>query len=103
MFTNALRIQLRLRVPTVARVVLPASRSISSLVAYRTPVPKNVSLPASRFFTTSQVVPNEYKENDSIAGPNATIFVANIPWGSTEGDLAELFGEFGEVLGVRLR
>jgi hypothetical protein len=61
MFANALRTQSRLRVLTAthALAALPATRSISSLVAFRTAVLKNVSLSASRSFTTSQVARNE--------------------------------------------
>ena len=59
MFSNALRTHSRLRVLTATRIALPATRSITSLVAFRTAVPKNVSLSVSRSFTTSQVAREE--------------------------------------------
>jgi nucleolin len=99
MFANALRTHARLQVLTATRVALPATRSISSLVAFRTAVPKNVSLVVLRSFTTSQVARNDF-ERDSRA--SSTIFVANIPWSATEEDISEVFGEFGKVLNVRL-
>ena len=102
MFTNALRTHSRLRVLTAARVPLSATRSFSSLVAFRTAVPKNVSLSVSRLFTTSQVSRNEYEDGPK-SPPNNTIFVANIPWSTSEDDLAQLFSEFGQVQSVRLR
>lgn len=103
MFTNAFRTQLRLRVLTAARVALPATRDISSLVAFRTAVPKNVSLSVPRLFTTSQVARFESENNAPKIPPNNTLFVANMPWSTTEQDLSELFAEFGEVIGVRIR
>ena len=103
MFTNALRTHSRLRALTVARVALPATRSISSLVAFRTAVPKNVSLSESRSFTTSQVARNEFDDYAAKAAANTTIFVANIPWSASEDDLAQAFAEFGEVQSVRMR
>jgi len=99
MFTNALRAQSRLRVLTAARVALPVTRSISSLVAFRTAVPKNVSPSVSRLFTTSRVAPYD---NSPKAPPGPTIFVAKIPWNTTEQDLTQVFSEFGEVTAVRL-
>ncbi|KAF8809824.1 RNA-binding domain-containing protein [Phlegmacium glaucopus] len=100
-FANALRTQSRLRVLTAARVALPATRSISSLVAFRTAAPKNVSLSASRLFTTSQVA--RYESDGAPRNPpSSTIFVANIPWSATEQELSEVFTEFGEVLAVRI-
>ena len=60
MFANALRTHTRLRVLTATRITtLPATRNITSLVAFRTAVPKNVSLSASRSFTTSQIAREE--------------------------------------------
>jgi hypothetical protein len=64
MFANAVRThstqsRLQVRVLTATHAALPATRSISSLVAFRTAVPKNVSLSVSRSFTTSQVARNE--------------------------------------------
>lgn len=103
MFANALRTQSRIRVLTAARVALPATRSISSLVAFRTAVPKNVSLSASRLFTTSQVAHYDSEHNASRNPPSTTVFVANIPWNTTEEDLKEVFTEFGDVLAVRIR
>lgn len=104
MFTNALRTPLRLRVPTVARVALPATRSISSLVAFRTAVvPKNVSLSVSRLFTTSQVAHYLPEGNTAKSPISSTIFVANIPWEAKEEDIRRVFSEFGEVTAVRLR
>jgi hypothetical protein len=103
MFTNALRTHSRLRVLTAARVALPATKSISSLVAFRTAVPKNVSLSVSRSFTTSQVARGY--DDDSSKSPTGsnTIFIANIPWSATEEDLGEIFSEFGKVTSVRIR
>ena len=59
MFTNALRTHSRLRVLTSTRIALPATRGITSLVAFRTAVSKNVSLSVSRSFTTTQVAREE--------------------------------------------
>ena len=59
MFANALRTHSRLRVLSATRIALPATRSITSLVAFRTAVPKKVSLSVPRSFTTSQVARNE--------------------------------------------
>lgn len=101
MFANALRTHSRLRVLTATRVALPATRSISSLVAFRTAVPKNVSLSVSRSFTTSQVARNDYGDRTSTTAGN-TIFIANIPWSATEEELGEIFSEFGQVTSVRI-
>ena len=101
MFANALRTHARLRVLTATRVALPATRSISSLVAFRTAVPKNVSLSVSRSFTTSQVARDDFEGAPKPA--TNSIFCANIPWSATEEDIAEVFGEFGKVTNVRLR
>ena len=100
-FANALRAHSRLRVLTAARVALPATRSISSLVAFRTAIPKNVSLSVSRSFTTSQVA--RYDDNPPRPPVGPTIFIANIPWNATEEDLSDIFSEFGKILSVRLR
>jgi hypothetical protein len=102
MFANALRTHSRLRVLTATRVALPATRSISSLVAFRTAVPKNVSLSVSRSFTTSQVA-RSYDDDFPKTAISETVFLANIPWSATEEDIKELFSEFGEVISVRLR
>ena len=102
-FANALRTHSRLRVLTATRVALPATRSISSLVAFRTAVPKNVSLAVSRLFTTSQVTCSEYENDTPRPPPTNTVFVANIPWSATEEDIGDVFSEFGEIKSVRLR
>jgi len=101
-FANALRTHSRLRVLTATRVALPATRSISFLVAFRTAVPKNVSFSVSRSFTTSRVARNELENNTSRAAASPTIFVANIPFTVTEEDLTQVFSEFGQVEGVRI-
>ena len=103
MFTNALRVHSRARVLTAARVAFPATRSISSLVAFRTALPKNVSLSVSRSFTTSQVARDGYSRDESKTTISNTIFIANIPWSATEEDLGEVFSEFGKVVSVRIR
>jgi RNA recognition motif. (a.k.a. RRM, RBD, or RNP domain) len=103
MFANALRTHSRLRVLTATRVAFSATRSISSLVAFRTAVPKSVSLAVSRSFTTSQVARNGYEEDSIRNPPSNIIFVANIPWSATEEDLNEVFSEFGQINSVRLR
>ena len=104
MFANALRTHSRVRVLTATRLALPASRSISSLVAFRMAVPKNVSLSVSRSFTTSQLARNDdYGDEASRPMANATIFVANIPWGATEDDLRSAFSEFGLITNIRIR
>ena len=103
MFANALRSHSRLRVLTATRVAIPATRNISSLVAFRTAIPKNVSLAVSRSFTTSQVARNDYGNNMVLNPPSSTVFVANIPWSATEADLTDIFSEFGEVASIRLR
>ena len=59
MLANALRTHSRLRVLTATRITLPATRSITSLVACRTTIPQNVSLSVSRSFTTTQVAREE--------------------------------------------
>ena len=102
-FANALRAHSRLRVLTATRVALPATRSISSLVAFRTAIPKNVSLSVSRSYTTSQVARYEYNDNAPKTPASPTVFVANIPWNATEEDISDIFSEFGKVLSVRLR
>ena len=68
-FANVLRTHSRLRVLTATRVTIPATRSISTLVAFRTALPKNVSVSVSRSFTTSQVVRNELEDGASSAAP----------------------------------
>ena len=111
MFANALRAHSRVQVLTATRVALPASRSISSLVGFRTAVPKNVSTAVSRSFTTSQVACNDYDggavrsfEGSGASSPvSDTIFIANIAWGATEEDISDVFSEFGEVRSVRIR
>ena len=103
MFANALRTHSRVRVLTATRLALPASRSISSLVAFRTAVPKNVSLAVSRLFTTSQAARNDYGDNLITNPPSNIVFVANIPWSATEADLTDVFSEFGQVNNVKLR
>lgn len=102
-FTNALRTQSRLRVMTAARVALPATRSISIQAAFRTAVPKNVSFSVSRLFTTSHVARYESEYSAPKNPPSPTIFVANIPWNTTEEELSEIFTDFGEVRAVRIR
>jgi hypothetical protein len=78
MFANALRAQSRLRVLTATHAALLTTRSISSLVAFRTAVPKNVSLSASRSFTTSQVACNEDASRAAPTDtPSDTVFPAN--------------------------
>jgi hypothetical protein len=101
MFANALRTQSRLRVLTAAHAALPATRSISSLVAFRTVVTKNVSLSASRSFTTSQVACNEDASREP--PPGKTIFAGNLPWNVTEEEIVVVFGEFGEITCIRIR
>jgi RNA recognition motif. (a.k.a. RRM, RBD, or RNP domain) len=59
MFANALRTHSRFRVLTATRVALPATRGITSLVAFRTAAPKDVSLSVSRSFTTTQLAREE--------------------------------------------
>ena len=103
MFANALRTQSRLRVMTAARVALPTTRSISLQVAFRTAVPKNVSFSVSRLFTTSHVARYESEYSAPKNPPSPTIFVANIPWSTTEEELGEIFADFGEVKAVRIR
>jgi hypothetical protein len=77
-FANVLRTQSRLRVLTATHAALPATRSISSLVAFRTAVPKNVLLSASRSFTTSQVARNEDASRAAqTETPSDTISVEN--------------------------
>jgi len=87
---------------TTARVALPATRSISNQVAFRTAVPKNVSFSVSRLFTTSHVARYESEYSAPKNPPSPTIFVANIPWNTTEEELSEIFTDFGEVKGVRI-
>ena len=105
-FANALRTHSRLRVLTATRVVLPTTRNISSLVTFRTAVPKNASFSVSRSFTTSQIARNELKDGSRDTPKDAsgsTIFVWNIPRRATEEDLAQVLSEFGRVTDVRLR
>jgi len=102
LFANALRTHSRLRVLTATRVALPVTRSISSLVAFRTAVPKNVSLSVSRLFMTSQVARNDLKDDARGTAASSIIFVARISPSTTEEELTKFFSEFGEVTRVRL-
>jgi len=101
LFANALRTHSRLRVLTATRVALPVTRSISSLVAFRTAVPKNVSLSVSRLFMTSQVARNDLKDDARGTAASSIIFVARISPSTTEEELTKFFSEFGEVTRVR--
>ena len=65
MFVNALRAHFRLRVPTATRIALPSTRGITSLLAFRRAVPKNVSLSVSRSFTTSQAAREQEAPKES--------------------------------------
>ncbi|KAF8153925.1 hypothetical protein B0H34DRAFT_799845 [Crassisporium funariophilum] len=106
MFANALRSQSRSGLLAVARMAVPATRSLSSLVAKRVTavqLPTTVSRSASRLLSTSQVVRYDTPYDRSPRNPPSNaLFIANFPWSTTEAELQEVFSEFGEIVNVKL-
>lgn len=98
MFANVLRTQARFGVLRAARVAVPATRSLSSLISMRVAAPV-ASRFAVRAFNNST---SNYERPRN--PPSDTIFVGNVPWETTKEELAELFSDFGTIAGeVRMR
>lgn len=94
MFSALLRTQLL----ATARVARPASRNLSALAASRM-LPTATRMVASRTFTQSAVAAQNSPRNP----PSSIMYLANLPWSTTEEELRELLSEFGQVVEVRLR
>ncbi|KAF9476624.1 RNA-binding domain-containing protein [Pholiota conissans] len=93
MFANVLRSQARLSLVRAARVALPATRSISSLLAMKAATPI-----ASRFAV--RTFSNTMRTSDRPRNPPSnTIFIGNVPWETTPEELATLFSDFGTIDG----
>jgi hypothetical protein len=92
MFANALRQQVRLAL----------SRSLTSLPSRSTLIPRaalTLRVPVSTSsFSTSLARLNENPGNP----PSNKIFVGNLPFAIEEGELKDIFAEFGDVVEVRL-
>lgn len=55
-------------------------------------------------FIILKIVPNttQWNGNDTYQGPTMTLYVGNLPYRVHEGEVKELFGQYGNVNSVRL-
>ncbi|KAF8949970.1 hypothetical protein BDZ97DRAFT_1668273 [Flammula alnicola] len=98
MFANVLRSQARLGLLQAARVVVPATRSLSSLVTLRAVAPTASRFATQRAFSNTAPAFVGRTRNE----PSDNVFLGNLPWSTTKEDIVELLEDFGQVTDVRI-